>query len=58
MDDTLNSDLVKIEEWGRANRVEFNAMKNPMLSVIAQANVRSWPKRLYGWYGDCKIGDS
>ena len=29
-----------------------------MLSVIAQANVLSWPKRLYGWYGDCKIGDS
>ena len=27
MDDTLNSDLVKIEKWGRANRVEFNAGK-------------------------------
>ena len=29
-----------------------------MLLVIAQANSRSWPKRLYRWYGDCKIGDS
>ena len=29
-----------------------------MLSVIAQANLRSWPKRFYGWYGNCKIGDS
>ena len=27
MDDTLNSDLVKIEEWGRENRVELNARK-------------------------------
>ena len=27
MDDTLNSDLVKIEEFGRVNRVEFNARK-------------------------------
>ena len=27
MDDTLNSDLVKIAEWGRTNRVEFNARK-------------------------------
>ena len=27
MDDTLNSVLVKIEEWGRANRVVFNARK-------------------------------
>ena len=25
MDDRLNSDLVKIEEWGHANRVEFKA---------------------------------
>ena len=27
IDDTLNSDLVKIKEWGRVNRVEFNARK-------------------------------
>ena len=27
MQDTLNSDLVKIEEWERANRVEFNHAK-------------------------------
>ena len=27
LDDTLNSDLVKIEEWERANRVKFNARK-------------------------------
>ena len=27
MDDTLNSDLVNIEEWGRVNSVEFNARK-------------------------------
>ena len=27
MDDILNSDLVKIEEWGRVNRVELNARK-------------------------------
>ena len=27
MDDTLNSDLVKIEESERVNRVEFNARK-------------------------------
>ena len=27
MEDTLNSDLVKIEKWGRANKVEFNARK-------------------------------
>ena len=27
MDDTLNADPVKIEEWGRANRVESNARK-------------------------------
>ena len=25
-----------------------------MLSVIAQVNLQSWPKRLYGWYGNCK----
>ena len=29
-----------------------------MLSVIAQAKLRSWPKRLYGCYENCKIGDS
>ena len=27
MDDTLKSDLVKIEEWGHVNRVKFNARK-------------------------------
>ena len=27
MADTLNTDLVKIEEWRRVNRVEFNARK-------------------------------
>ena len=27
MDDTLNYDLHKIVEWGRENRVEFNATK-------------------------------
>ena len=27
MNDTLNSGLVKIEEWRRANRVEYNASK-------------------------------
>ena len=40
------------------NRNYMDDTLNPMLSVIAQANLRSWPKRLYGWYGDCKIGDS
>ena len=27
MNDTLNQDLLTISEWGKANRVEFNARK-------------------------------
>ena len=52
MDDTLNSDLVKSEEWGRVNRVEFNARKTQccLLSHKRTSNP--------GWYGNCKIGDS
>ena len=34
MDDKLNSDLVKIEEWGRVNRVEFNARKTDFVDLL------------------------
>ena len=28
------------------------------MSAISQATLQSWPKHLYKWYGNCKIGDS
>ena len=38
MDDTLNSDLVKIEEWGRANRLEFNA-RNAQCCLLSHKRI-------------------
>ena len=35
MDDTLNSDLVKIDKWGRANKVAFNAAKPNAVCYLA-----------------------
>ena len=57
MDDTLYSDLVKLSSGGV--QIEWNLTHaKPNAVCYAQANLRSWPKRLYGWYVDCEIGDS
>ena len=49
MDDTLNSVLVKIEEWGV--QIEWN-LTHVKLNAVCYRTSESQTKRLYGWYNN------